>query len=303
MKEAILAIYNPQNEFFLLTKDSKRITHIALSSFILPVIFYVIAAVLTQNVFAPLYFGDPHQASSTAREAFGLYALFGTVTVLVFLWVRFFEGRPFHTIGFTKKGAAVKYLFGFVTGMIMVVVIVGTMAVFNSIEIDVENINPTGISVIGGVIIFLFAYIIQGASEEIVSRGWMFQVIGARYKPWLGVVITSILFAFLHMGNSGVNPLGVINLLLISVLFTLFVMKDGSLWGACALHSAWNWTLGNVFGLSVSGSGEKVTVFDLNTTGNGLISGGDFGPEGSLITTVVLLIAIFLIVLLIKGNK
>ena len=303
MKETIFEIYNPQNEFFLLTKDARRITHIALSSFILPVLFYVIAGVLTQNVFAPLYFGDPHQASSTAREAFGLYALFGTVTALVFLWVRFYEGRPFHTIGFTKKGAAVKYLFGFMTGMIMVVVIVGTMAVFNSIEIDVENINPTGISAIGGVIIFLFAYIIQGASEEIVSRGWMFQVIGARYKPWLSVVITSILFAFLHMGNSGVNPLGVINLLLISVLFTLFVMKDGSLWGACALHSAWNWTLGNVFGLSVSGSSEKVTVFDLNTTGNGLISGGDFGPEGSLITTVVLLIAILLIVVLIKGNK
>jgi len=303
MKETIFEIYNPQNDFFLLTKDARRITHIALSSLILPVLFYVIAGVLTQNVFAPLYFGDPTQASGSAREAFGLYALFGTVIVLVFLWVRFYEGRPFHTIGFTKKDAAIKYLFGFITGMIMVVVLVGTMAVFNGIEYDIENINPTGINVIGGVFIFLFAYIIQGASEEIVSRGWMFQVIGARYKPWLGVVITSILFALLHMGNSGVNPLGVINLLLISVLFTLFVMKDGSIWGACALHSAWNWTLGNVFGLSVSGSGEKVSVFDLNTTGNGLISGGDFGPEGSLITTVVLLIAIFLIVFLVKGNK
>ncbi len=166
-----------------------------------------------------------------------------------------------------------------------------------------ENINPTGINAIGGVIIFLFAYLIQGASEEILSRGWMFQVIGARYKPWLGVIITSILFAFLHTGNSGINPFGVINLFLIAVLLTLYVMKDGSLWGACAWHSAWNWTLGNVFGLSVSGSDEKVSIFDLNTTGNGLISGGGFGPEGSLITTIVLLIAIFFIVIFIKRNK
>ena len=303
MKETILEIYNPQNKLFLLTKDARRVTHIALSSLILPVLFYLIAGVLTQYIFAPLYFGDPHLASSTAREAFGLYAFFGTVIVLVFLWVQFYEGRSFYKIGFTKKGAAVKYLYGFITGMIMVVVIVGTMAVFKSIEINVENINPTGINAIGGVIVFLFGFIVQGASEEIVSRGWMFQVIGARYKPWLGVVITSVLFALLHMGNSGINPIGVTNLLLISVLFTLFVMKDGSLWGACALHSAWNWTLGNVLGLSVSGAGETITIFDLNTTGSGWISGGGFVPEGSVITTVVLLIAIFLIVILIKVNK
>jgi len=103
MKETIFEIYNPQNDFFLLTKDARRFTHIALSSLILPVLFYVIAGVLTQNVFAPLYFGDPTQASGSAREAFGLYALFGTVIVLVFLWVRFYEGRHFHTIGLQKK--------------------------------------------------------------------------------------------------------------------------------------------------------------------------------------------------------
>jgi len=50
--------------------------------------------------------------------------------------------------------------------------------------------------------------------------------------------------------------------------------------------------MGNVYGLSVSGSGEKVTLFDLNTTGDEIISGGGFGPEGSLVTTLVLLAGI-----------
>ncbi len=134
MKETIFAIFNPGNEFFLLTKNSKRITHIALSSFILPVIFLVIAGVLTQYVFAPLYFGDPTQASSLARQAFGLYALFGAVIALIFLWVRFYEGRPFYTIGFTKKGVITKYLFGFISAMSMIVVIVATIAILGSIE-------------------------------------------------------------------------------------------------------------------------------------------------------------------------
>ncbi len=295
MNEMIHKIFNPQNEFFLLTKNAKRITHIALSSLILPVVFIVIAALITQFLLAPLYFGDPSKASSSAREAFGLYALFALIILFIFLWVKLYEGRPFYTIGFTKHNAARKYLFGFLTGVVMNAFIVGVLALNGCIEVGAVNSASTGIGALGGVIVFLFAYIIQGASEEILTRGWMFQVIGARYKPWIGFLISSVLFSLLHMGNNGANIFAAVNIFLIAVLFSLFVMKDKSIWGACGLHSAWNWTLGNVFGLSVSGTGEKSTLFDLNTTGNELISGGAFGPEASVILTGVLVLIIFFI--------
>lgn len=292
MEKTILALFNPQNKFFQLTNDSKRITHIALSSFIMPVLFVFIAAALTQFVFAPFYFGDPTQASHTAREAFGLYVMFGTSIGAIFLWVRFFEGRPFYTIGFTKTGAQKKYLFGFATGLLMNSAVVAIMALLGCIEVGTESSATIGVSAIGGVTIFLFGFIIQGASEEILARGWMFQVIGARYKPWIGVLVTSLFFALLHLGNSGINVFAVLNLFLFALLMTLYVMKDGNIWAACAWHSSWNWVMGNVFGLSVSGTGEKVSLFNLNTTGNELISGGGFGPEGSLVTSIVLIIAI-----------
>lgn len=303
MKETILALFNPQNEFFQLTNDSKRITHIALSSFIMPVLFVFIAAALTQFVFAPLYFGDPTQASHTARELFGLFVMFGTSVVAIFLWVRFFEGRPFYTIGFTKTGALKKYLFGFATGLLMNSAVVGIMALFGCIEIGVDSSATIGIGAIGGVTIFFFGFLIQGASEEILARGWMFQVIGARYQPWIGVLITSVFFALLHLGNSGINPFAVLNLFLFATLMCLYVMKDGNIWAACAWHSSWNWVMGNVFGLSVSGTGEKVSLFNLNTTGNELITGGGFGPEGSLVTSIVLLVAIVLVGMVILKRK
>ncbi len=303
MKKGILTIFNSENEFFQLTKNAKRITHISLSSFILPVIFLVIAAALTQFVFAPLYFGDPKLASSSAREAFGLYSLFFLLIVIVYLWVRFFEQRPFHTIGFTKNGAAKKYLFGFTTGISMNITVVGILAILGCIEFNRETIAVTGISAIGGVVVFLFAYIIQGASEEILTRGWMFQVIGARYKPWLGVLITSILFSIMHLGNDGVNIFAALNIFLIAILLSLFVMKDSSLWGACGLHSAWNWTLGNVFGLSVSGTKDKVSLINLSTTGNELINGGEFGVEGSIILTILLISLISVISAYLLRNR
>lgn len=303
MKKGILTIFNSENEFFQLAKNTKRITHISLSSLILPVIFLVIAAALTQFVFAPLYFRDPKLASSTAREAFGLYSLFFLLIINVYLWVRFFEQRPFYTIGFTKNSAAKKYLFGFTTGISMNITVVGILAILGCIEFNRENIVVTGISAIGGVVVFLFAYIIQGASEEILTRGWMFQVIGARYKPWLGVLITSILFSIMHLGNDGVNIFAALNIFLIAILLSLFVMKDSSLWGACGLHSAWNWTLGNVFGLSVSGTREKVSLINLSTTGNELINGGEFGVEGSIILTILLISLISVISVYLIRNR
>jgi len=155
----------------------------------------------------------------------------------------------------------------------------------------------------GIVLIFLFGFLIQGAAEEILSRGWMLQVIGARYKPWLGVIISTLFFSAIHLGNSGINIASVINLLFFAFFMLLLVMNDGSLWSACAWHSAWNWSLGNFYGLSVSGHGEKTSIFDLNTVGNELISGGGFGPEGSLVTSTVLIIAIIMFSIKILRKK
>ncbi|MCP5060917.1 MAG: CPBP family intramembrane metalloprotease, partial [Ignavibacteriae bacterium] len=287
MKKIILDLFNPENKFFKLTENSKRLTHISLSSFILPVIFLAIAGTLTQLVFAPLFFGESNEAAKWVREVFTLIVLFGTAIALIFLWIRFFEGRSISSLGFIKEGAVKSYLSGFAFGIILNTIVVLIMAMFGSIEIAAESTNITGVNAIGIVVLFLFGFVVQGAGEEILSRGWMFQVIGARYKPWIGVLITSIFFALIHLGNSGVNPASVINLILVAVLLILFVMNEGSLWFACAWHSAWNWTLGNFYGLSVSGKGDVVSIFDLNTTGNELISGGGFGPEGSLVTTFV----------------
>lgn len=292
MKETISALFNQENEFFKLTDGAKRITHIAFSSLLLPVVFLALAGFLTQFVLAPLFFTYIAETTTFARQAFGLYVMFGSFSAMIFLWVKFYEGRPVYTLGFTSNNAVKKYLFGFGTGAGLNIIVVGIMALFGSIEMDYSETALTGFDAVGGVIIMLFGFVVQGASEEILARGWMFQVIGARYKPWIGALITSIFFSVLHLGNDGVNAFAVINLVFFAVLMVIYVMKDGSLWAACGWHSAWNWTMGNVLGLSVSGTEDKACLINLGTTGNELISGGGFGPEGSMITSVVLLISI-----------
>ena len=304
MKKLINNLFDSKNEFFLLTNDAKRLTHVSLSSFILPVIFLIISGALTQFVFAPLFIGKGGEVTPWVRQVFGLYILFGLGIIVIFLWVRFFEGRKIYTLGFTKNVALKNYLSGFAIGILMVTIVVGIIALFGNIEYVENSQNTSGTGSLFIVIVFLGGYIIQGASEEILSRGWMMQVIGARYWPWLGVLLSSLLFVILHLANEGINVLSVANLLLSGLFMAVYVMKDSNLWSVCGWHSSWNWMLGNVYGLSVSGSEEKVTIFDLNTYGNELISGGDFGPEGSLVTTIILISAtIWLAVLVLKNSQ
>lgn len=293
MKNISPIILSSSNEFFQLAKESKRITHISLSSFILPILFLIVAGSIFQFVLFPTFISEPKETASWVKQNFQLFAMFGMLIITIFLWVRFFEGRSIFTLGFTKKSAVKNYLFGFLYGMLINSIVVGIMGVLGSIE--VTNLNHIiGFDSIGIVIVFLFGFVIQGGAEEILTRGWMFQVIGYRNKPWLGLFISSMFFTLLHLGNTGINFISILNLILVSVLLSLFVINDGNLWFACAWHSSWNWIMGNIYGLSVSGTGEKVSIFSLNTTGNELISGAGFGPEGSLVTTLVLITAIIL---------
>ena len=303
MNNIISNIFKSENEFFLLTKGAKRLTHISLSSFILPIIFLVLAGVTIKLVFEPLVLGDISSNPKWVNDIYELTVMFGFIIGIIFLWVKFFEGRKISSLGFVKNGAIKRYLAGFVTGILINSIVVGLMAIFGNIEVAEQSANLTGFSAVGLVAIYLLGFMVQGASEEILSRGWMMQVIGARYKPWLGVLLSTLLFAILHLGNAGVNPISVINLILVSFLLALFVLNDGSLWFACAWHSSWNWMLGNVYGLSVSGHGEKITLVDLNTKGNELLSGGGFGPEGSIVTSIVIVLAIIFYGIKLKNKK
>lgn len=82
-------------------------------------------------------------------------------------------------------------------------------------------------------------------------------------------------------------------------MFGLYVIKTNDLWGACGMHSAWNFAQGNLFGFEVSGLNVSVgSLFDFNLNGNSLISGGVFGPEAGLASTIILIIGIAFILLL-----
>lgn len=108
----------------------------------------------------------------------------------------------------------------------------------------------------------------------------------------LAIFVNSAAFGIVHGLNPGLTPLAMVNLILFGLFASLYVILFDDIWGACAIHSVWNFMQGNIYGISVSGSGQSESVFSTNhQSSHGFLTGGSFGIEGSIFTTIVLLIA------------
>ncbi len=278
-------LFSSENEFFGMARSGKRITHIAIAIPII-IVFLFGGVIISEGLIFQLIFQNP-ELSRPLKDFYSLFVSFGAVIFCVWLWVRFFEKRSLKTLGLQSKNAFKKYISGFLSGFIMLGIVIGLMAMFDTIGFQ-EKVEPFSLDFLGIMLLLLLGYIVQGAAEEIMTRGWQFQVIGARYRPWLGAVISSVIFALLHGLNKGISVLAIINLLLFAFLLIIFILRDKSIWAACGWHTAWNWSMENIYGLKVSGTEGVGSILNLSTEGPNYITGGDFGPEGSILTTIVL---------------
>ena len=220
-----------------------------------------------------------------------LLSSFAGIFLFLWLWTRFFEKRSFSSLGFELPNALIKYLRGFLVGIIIFGGAVGLLAVTGFAEIEQGNPSMQGMTALGGVLVVLAGWLVQGAAEETLTRGWMLPVLSARYKPWVGILVSSLFFAVLHSLNPNLSVIAMINLALFGFFAAFYALREGSLWGICALHSVWNWVQGNIFGFEVSGgSFGGGTLLNLMETGPDWLTGGPFGPEGGLAVTFVLLV-------------
>lgn len=278
------------NPLFTLARSGKRSTHPALA------VLIVIAALLFGGLIGE---GVAELVPIPVGPAWALLAqlLFGfaPVAALMWVWVRGFEGRGWRTFGFTRERAGLRASRGFLTGLLSFGLVVAILAVLGfTLREDV----PQGLAAVAPALLVLVGWIVQGSTEEILTRGYLLPVTGARWGAPAGVAVSALLFALLHALNPGITVLSVVNLVLVGVLLALYALYEGALWGACLWHAAWNWAQGSVFGLEVSGlKTGMLAVLDLKEDGPDVVTGGLFGPEGGLATTLTLSLGIAVIFL------
>lgn len=234
--------------------------------------------------------------NSWQETAYVLVASFGACALINFLWVWLFERRSLATIGFNGRGLE-RFGRGYGLGLLMIAAVVGMVWAAGGYSVEAlgayARANP--LAALLPIVVLLFGFIVQGSTEEIVMRGWLMQLIASRHGLWLAVIGNSLLFSLLHGAN--ISPsrelvLGLINIVLAGLFLSLYAAREGSLWGVCGWHAAWNWLLGLGFGLEVSGqvieTPPLVVDFATNDQIAWWITGGAFGPEASVVTSAVL---------------
>lgn len=158
-------------------------------------------------------------------------------------------------------------------------------------------------------IILLFGgFLIQGAYEEILCRGIVLHSLKENVSLPIAVGVSTLVFIIPHLSGvveqcSAFAVIGILNLILISIIFSLVTVRFKSLWAACGLHSIWNAVLFCILGLNLSGNDETVNaVFDIKSVGENLWNGGVYGIEESAVTSLVLAFTI-IIMLYFKKTK
>lgn len=234
---------------------------------------------------------------STQAMTLMKYYGYGIFMVVAMLYCKIIEKRSPKTMGF--NGEIFNYIKGILVGVallavsIVIITITGNMS-YNGV---LENIDYPIIFA------FLGAFIIQGAMEETLCRGFLMTSLSKKVSIPLAILVSSLAFAAPHFSslftsNFIYSFIGIINLLLVSTIFSLLIINGRNIWIACGMHSFWNFALFNIFGLNLSGSSKKpISIFDFSTSSENILNGGSYGIESSIITTAVLVVCVVFLAL------
>lgn len=205
-----------------------------------------------------------------------------SVFIVTFLMMRFLDRRPFSDLGFSLKGRGKDILYGFLMAVLIYTIGFGVCLLTGQIEVVGVHLHWSDLLLSG--LFFAMVAIV----EETMMRGYVLgRLLRTRLNKFISLLISSLLFALLHLMNPNVAFLPMLNLVLGGLLLGASYLYTRNLWFPISLHFFWNWIQGPVLGYEVSGNRFCETLFSLRLPANNLINGGAFGFEGSLVCTVL----------------
>ena len=214
-----------------------------------------------------------------------------TATIAVLVARRYLDRKSFVSLGLGDLGRGWKdLLFGFFLSGTMAAIVFSAMFGFGLIE-------NLAISVSVGEAIALLTLplgitILVGYWEELVFRGYLLQNMAEGMGMLLAIGVSCVVYGLVHAANPNASILSSTIIVLFGFLRIYGYLATGLLWLSIGMHIGWNFFQGPVFGYAASGHVEDRTVLTHVPSGPDWLSGGAFGPETSLITVPVVLLAL-----------
>jgi membrane protease YdiL (CAAX protease family) len=214
----------------------------------------------------------------------GLYSIAYT-----WAFVRLIDGRRLRTLGLERRAGWFGQ-FGKGAGLAFVILLGIFLFSLATGSIELRGFArpaPDTSSVAGYLVGALIAFLLVGFYEEVMFRGYVLQVLNERAGRAASVVVSSVIFALMHGANPGADITAIVNVIAIGVLLSFLYFRTRSLWMPIGFHFGWNFLLGYVFTLPVSGLPMRGILDVVEATGPGGAP-GRYGPESSIATTLAL---------------
>jgi membrane protease YdiL (CAAX protease family) len=254
----------------------------------------IIIAGLTAMGYDPTHGVMPAGHVAELLQYYG-FAGFGLATILYCVIV---EKRNLRSLGF--NGKVFDYLTGAVLAIALLAVIVGAGLAAGVLRFDgmIPSANIPYLAILFG------AFVVQSLAEEILSRGFLLPSLAKKTPLPVAILVSSTAFALPHLASvveaeGAFAVIGVANLYLVSLVFSLLFLLRSNIYIVAGLHCVWNFVLYGVMGLAVSGSeANPDALMAFEVTGENLLSGGIYGLEASIVTTAVLgIVSVILVTL------
>ena len=230
-------------------------------------------------------------------EVIGFISAFGAAVVMSFL-----EHRPVGVYGLPVQQAFGKLFWqGFLLGFLEITAVVGLIYAFGGYVFGPLALH--GAQVIHWGVLWLLCLTFVGLFEEFLFRGYSLFTLSSGIGFWPAAILLSLLFAAVHLENSGEGRVGVAGVFVVGLLWCFTVRRTGSLWLAVGMHAAFDF--GETFLYSVPDSGMVLPghLSDATLHGPVWLTGGSVGPEASVFDFVLLFILFYVIHRLYPANK
>ncbi|MEP6568794.1 MAG: CPBP family intramembrane glutamic endopeptidase [Acidobacteriota bacterium] len=217
-----------------------------------------------------------------------------TALLAGYVCTRWLEGLPWRALGLSlHEGWARDFMLGSLIGAVSLALATAIATAAGGLSFTIsgrEALVQVGQTLLLTAILFILAAL----AEEALFRGYPMQTLTRAHLAWVAVFLTSVPFAAVHLRNPNVAAgFTFINTALAGVWLAVAYLRTRSLWFPLGVHWAWNWALGSLFGLSVSGMSDLAPHPLLHGTdlGPAWLTGGTYGIEGGLACTITLVVS------------
>ncbi|MEL6820732.1 MAG: type II CAAX endopeptidase family protein [Calditrichota bacterium] len=259
---------------------------------------------------ATIFFVKPLLGDITKREFMRDYSLLIVAilalaaTIVVPFARRFFDKRSFFSLGMQRSSVSTRdLLFGFLLSAFMAGLFLVLTLLNGNVEVDgiswssatVEGFNFVsfmGTMSLAVFLLLLLEMIFVGYWEELVFRGYLLQNMTDGMGLKIAVVVSCLLYGLIHSANPNAGILSSTIIVLFGFLRIYGYLATNMLWLSIGMHIGWNFFQGPVFGFAASGH-QHATLLNVSSTGPDWLSGGSFGPEGSILMIPIVLLALW----------